>query len=297
MKNLRKRYPIPVSIALALLFLAVNFLLSLPLIRIADTVAQNLYLFQLIVELLTFAVFLIITILMGMQFIFRRTRKPLSKLVLPCAAILVVYTLALVGGVTLCLGDPLQSPLKILWFVLCMLSVGLTEELIFRGLITRMLYARYGRNPVGVWMSVLLSSLLFGLIHLSNAAGGAVELSSVLVQVVGASALGICLSAIYLRTGSFWTVVLLHAYMDFCGLVSSGVFVSDSLTDLLGSYSSSSLISAGGYAVLGIFLLRRSRMKTITDPSAEPSQGQIIGLMISVFLLAGITSAVAVLTL
>ena len=232
---------------------------------------------------------------MGMQFIFRRSRKPLGERILPCAAILVLYTLALLGGITLCLEDPLQPPLKILSFVLCMLSVGLTEELIFRGLITRILYAKYGKNPVGVWLSVLLSSLLFGLIHLSNAIGG-VELGSVLIQVVGASALGICLSAIYLRTGSFWTVVLLHAYMDFCGLVSSGVFVSDSLADLLGGYSSGSLIAAAVYAALGIFLLRRSKMKTITDLSAEPPQGQIIGLMITVLLLVGVASAVAVFT-
>ena len=125
---------------------------------------------------------------------------------------------------------------------------------------------------------------------------GAVELNGVLIQVVGASALGICLSAIYLRTGSFWTVVLLHAYMDFCGLVSSGVFVSDSLADLLGGYSSGSLIAAAVYAALGIFLLRRSKMKTITDLSAEPPQGQIIGLMITVLLLVGVASAVAVIT-
>ena len=291
MKNLRKRFPVLVSIGLALLFLAVNYLLSKPLERIADTVAQHLYLFQLIMELVVFAIFLGLAVLMGMQFIFRRSRKPLGERILPCAAILVLYTLALLGGITLCLEDPLQPPLKILSFVLCMLSVGLTEELIFRGLITRILYAKYGRNPVGVWLSVLLSSLLFGLIHLSNAIGG-VELGSVLIQVVGASALGICLSAIYLRTGSFWTVVLLHAYMDFCGLVSSGVFVSDSLADLLGGYSSGSLIAAAVYAALGIFLLRRSKMKTITDLSAEPPQGQ----MITVLLLVGVASAVAVFT-
>ena len=295
MKNLRKRFPVLVSIGLALLFLAVNYLLSKPLERIADTVAQHLYLFQLIMELVVFAIFLGLAVLMGMQFIFRRSRKPLGERILPCAAILVLYTLALLGGITLCLEDPLQPPLKILSFVLCMLSVGLTEELIFRGLITRILYAKYGKNPVGVWLSVLLSSLLFGLIHLSNAIGG-VELGSVLIQVVGASALGICLSAIYLRTGSFWTVVLLHAYMDFCGLVSSGVFVSDSLADLLGGYSSGSLIAAAVYAALGIFLLRRSKMKTITDLSAEPPQGQIIGLMITVLLLVGVASAVAVFT-
>ena len=64
----------------------------------------------------------------------------------------------------------------------------------------------------------------------------------------------------------------------------------------MGGYSSGSLIAAAVYAALGIFLLRRSKMKTITDLSAEPPQGQIIGLMITVLLLVGVASAVAVFT-
>ena len=295
MQYLRKHYTVPVSIVLAVLFVGLNQLLGLPLRYMGDVVKQHFYLAQLILELIVFAVFAVLAVLMGMGYVFRRTKKPLGSLILPCAAILVLYTFALIGTLIMCFGDPLQPPLKILAFILCMLSVGLTEELVFRGLIARMLYARFGRNPVGVWLSVLLSSLLFGLVHLSNALSG-VDLTSVLIQVVGASALGICLAAIYLRTGSFWTVVLLHAYMDFCGLISSGVFTTASLNDLLGGYTAGSLVSAVVYAALGIFLLRRSKMKAITNISGEPTQGQIIGLMIPVFLLAGIFSAVAVLS-
>ena len=296
MKTLRKRFPVPVSIVLTILFPLIGGLAALPLLLFEELITDNLYLAQLIAEVATFVIFLLITLLLGMQFIFRPSHKPLREHILPCLAILVVYTFALLESVILCMDQPLQPPIKILWYVLCMLAVGITEELVFRGLITRMLFAKYSRSSVGVWISVLLSSLLFGLMHLSNAAGGVIDLGSILVQVVGAAALGICLSAIYLRTGSLWTVALLHGYMDFCGLISSGVFAADSMGDLLSGYSGDTLIAGVVYALLGIFLLRPSKMKRLTDPEAQPSTGQIIGLMALVMLTSGVLSAVAVFT-
>ncbi|MBQ9270186.1 MAG: CPBP family intramembrane metalloprotease [Oscillospiraceae bacterium] len=296
MKTLRKRFPILVSIVLTVLFPLIALSAARPLAAFGDFFADNLYLAQLLVEILSFAVFLILALLMGLGFIFRRSRKPIRALLVPCTAILAIYSITLLGNLALSLDYPMQPPLKILWFLLCMLSVGLTEELIFRGMITRMLYAKYGRNPVGVWFSVLLSGLLFGLMHLSNAYGGVIDLKSVLVQVVGACMLGTCLGAIYLRTGSYWTVALLHAFMDFCGLFSSGVFTMDSMTDTLGSYSAVNLVSVIPYLAIGLVLLRPSKMRTITDGNAQPSQGQIIGLMIAVMLIAGLISAVTVLS-
>ena len=108
--------------------------------------------------------------------------------------------------------------------------------------------------------------------------------------------LGICLGAIYLRTGNYWTVALLHAFMDFCGLFSSGVFTVDTLTDTLGSYSAVNLVSVIPYLAIGLVLLRPGKMRTVTDPNGQASQGQIIGLMITVMLIAGLISAVTVLT-
>lgn len=297
MKKIRREHPVIVSLVLTVLFPLLGAVASVPLLLFDGLITDNLYLAQLIAEAITFAFFLLITLLLGMQYVFRPSHKPLREHILPCLAIVAVYTFALLESVILCMGDPLQPPVKILWYVLCMLAVGITEELVFRGLITRMLFEKCGKNPVGVWVGVLLSSLLFGVMHLGNAVGGAIDLGSVLVQVVGAAALGVCLSAIYLRTGSLWTVALLHGYMDFCGLISSGVFATDSMQDLLGGYSAGNLIAAVGYAALGIFLLRPSKMRTLTDSDAQPSNGQIAGLMAVVMLMTGLLSAVTVLSI
>ena len=80
--------------------------------------------------------------------------------------------------------------------------------------------------------------------------------------------------------------------MDFCGLFSSGVFTVDTLTDTLGSYSAVNLVSVIPYLAIGLVLLRPGKMRTVTDPNGLASQGQIIGLMIAVMLIAGLISAV-----
>ncbi len=70
---------------------------------------------------------------------------------------------------------------------------ALGEELIFRGLIGRGLLARWGILP-----GVLITSVLFGIMHINPA------------QAVGVIPLGIAMHFLYLATRSFWAPVALH---------------------------------------------------------------------------------------
>src|SRR5262249_41293070 len=67
------------------------------------------------------------------------------------------------------------------------------EELFFRGFLGRGLIGRYG-----VLAGVLLTSLLFGTIHVHP------------ILICGAAAFGICVHLIYLATRSLWVPALLH---------------------------------------------------------------------------------------
>lgn len=296
MKDLRRNYPILVSIVLTVLFPLISLLGSLPLLLWDMDWLENIYLAQLLSELVLLALMILAALVLRMGYVFRRSRKSAAANLVPVLPIALFYTFALWETLILCSEEPLRPPLQALWFFLCMMAVGLAEELTFRGLITRMIYEKYGYTSVGVWFSVVVSSLLFGAVHLSNAAGGTMELGGVLVQMVGAAALGMCLAAIYLRTRSLWTVALLHGYMDICALISTGVYKSDTLQEIVGSYSAANLIAAAAYGALALFLLRPSQMKKITDSKAQPPQNHVIGLMLAVMLLAGLASAVTVLT-
>jgi uncharacterized protein len=90
--------------------------------------------------------------------------------------------------------------------VLC-LFVGIAEEGLFRGLILNMLL------PKGIWRAVLLSSLLFGSVHILNVFVG-FPLNDVLLEMLSALAIGMFLAAVRLRTNSLRPGIIAHCLWD-----------------------------------------------------------------------------------
>lgn len=81
------------------------------------------------------------------------------------------------------------------------------EEAIYRGVILDLL------RPKGVWTAVLLSSLLFGLVHLSNIALRG-NPGLIALQALGAATGGVGMAAIRVRTRSVWPGIALHGLHD-----------------------------------------------------------------------------------
>lgn len=109
-----------------------------------------------------------------------------------------------------------QSPLKILVMVIL---APLFEELVYRKLLIDRT-ARYGEK-----ISVLMSGLLFGLLHQN------------LFQFFYAFALGSLFAYVYVRTGRIRYTVILHALINFLGSVAAPAVVSmlssDAMTSLM----------------------------------------------------------------
>jgi hypothetical protein len=85
-----------------------------------------------------------------------------------------------------------KEPLPIVLFLGCALP-ALGEEILFRGFIGRGLVARYG-----IAKGILLSSLLFGIIHIEPA------------QATSAVFIGIGLHLLYLATKTLWAPIAVH---------------------------------------------------------------------------------------
>ncbi len=86
--------------------------------------------------------------------------------------------------------------------------VGFSEEVMFRGFLLSAL-----RGVMGVWPAVILSSVLFGAVHVTNgfitgAWGPAV------VQASMAAMSGLAFAALRVRTGSLWPGIVLHGLWD-----------------------------------------------------------------------------------
>lgn len=77
--------------------------------------------------------------------------------------------------------------------------VPFAEELIFRGVLLSYLLERGPSDPTRrTWAAVLVSSLVFGLVHVDP------------LLIPGTTALGIAAALLRLRTGSLWPAIALH---------------------------------------------------------------------------------------
>lgn len=110
----------------------------------------------------------------------------------------------LIAALPLAAGLRIEQVGMALFLVVMELIVGLSEELVFRGMLLRTLL------PRGTTRAVLVSSALFGLVHLANIVYGA-SVAVTLAQVVGAFVFGIGMAAIVLCGGALWPAILIHA--------------------------------------------------------------------------------------
>ncbi|MBW8899526.1 MAG: CPBP family intramembrane metalloprotease [Massilia sp.] len=112
----------------------------------------------------------------------------LVALVVALAAMAGVYYVAAAPGWSLLLLVPLAQ----------MAFAGVIEETMFRGLVFRIT-----EGALGTWPAVAISSVLFGLAHLSAGTG--------LLVVAGASVAGVLFAATYLLTRRLWLSIGVHA--------------------------------------------------------------------------------------
>lgn len=156
------------------------------------------------------------------------------------------------------LGIPLESSHGLLLAVTGGIAPGLYEEVACRGVIlSNMMYQwRNTKNPI--LMSLLASSIAFGLIHLVNLFS---TVGPTLIQVGYATGLGIFFGAVYLRTRNLWGPVVLHSLID----ISGKLFVTeDPVTGLASLAVPLEQLLAGAaifivFTAIGLYLVRPAK--------------------------------------
>ena len=121
---------------------------------------------------------------------------------------LLYIPLIAMSSVNLWNGVALQaSPFEIATHILSMATVAFLEELIFRGLLFN------GMRRGGLTAAIIVSSLTFGMGHIVNLLTGA-PVFDTLLQLVYASAIGFCYTAIFIKGGSLLPCILSHALVN-----------------------------------------------------------------------------------
>ncbi len=97
---------------------------------------------------------------------------------------------------------PMFSKCTTLDFALIAVLAGLGEEVLFRGLVQTGIAA-----PLGPWTALVISSVLFGMLHLVTR-----------TYAVIATIFGVYLGWLYIVTGDLFAAVVTHAVYDFAAL-------------------------------------------------------------------------------
>ena len=121
---------------------------------------------------------------------------------------------------------------RILLFALAVIGIGLFEEIAFRGVvfptllrkILEKLRAKAPENPriptetKAFLLSIVLTSVIFGLVHLLNLFVGGSP-GAVFLQIGYSFLIGGMCAIVLLKTRCIWIPVLIHAIYDFGGLM------------------------------------------------------------------------------
>ena len=84
------------------------------------------------------------------------------------------------------------------------LQSGVTEEIVFRGVILRLLWRAFGP-----WAALAISAAMFGAVHYTNPNASAFAAACIAIEA------GVMLGAFYILTGRLWVPIGVHAAWNF----------------------------------------------------------------------------------
>lgn len=147
--------------------------------------------------------------------------------------------------------------------VMMALMAGLVEEICFREIAVSYM-AKHWISEKSIPLIAVISGLMFGLTHITNAISG-YEITSALLQTLLCIFTGVFYASIYLRKGNVWVICLFHFVHDlltFMAAESVTVLGVKELPDWITIY-----IAALEFVLClcGFFYIRKSKRQEIID--------------------------------
>lgn len=111
-------------------------------------------------------------------------------------------------------------------YILKYLSSSFLEEFVFRGFILGIFILNFHKTRIGIFKSVALSGLIFGLMHIINLwTFEGQTIKGIINQVYATTCFGIMYGATYLKTRSILTLGLLHFISNFFSMINELNFI------------------------------------------------------------------------
>ncbi len=162
----------------------------------------------------------------------------------------------------------------ILLYTLLYISVGLIEEILFRGLVLPLMLRQWGSTRKGIYGAVVLSSAIFGLAHLANLVMGRRDLVSTGAQILYGTFFGVFFAACFLRNKSIWPVIFGHFLFDWAGnfndLTVGHVFTRVK-TPISLENAATTVVILLPLLLIGLFYLRKVEPAGAESPESLPA--------------------------
>lgn len=244
---------------------------------LASSIIYYKYGTEFIVEALWALVVLIIMLISKNSYVFTEKKESFFKSIALGASMLGISIFCLLGN----MGNlfTTEFPVILNLIVFC-LSIGIAEEFLCRGWIQNEFIERFAQTRKQVIVSIILSALIFGGMHITNVLYGQ-TLFDTLIQIAQATSVGVLLGAIYYRTKNIWSVVFLHAFYDFSIILGETTLIKDctSLTPstpvaLYSIFSSILIISF--YVLSSMILLRKSKVNEVLNEKEYINEEELL---------------------
>lgn len=250
---------------------------------ISNNITYYKYGTELLLEVIYAALVLIVMILFKNSYVFTAKKQKFVKSITLGFPMLIIAAISLLGSLSSLDGFNFGNFINLL---LLTIFIGIAEEFLCRGWLQNEFIERYGDTKKHIVLSLLFSSLIFGLIHFSNMLAGQ-DLFTTIVQVIQATSAGLLLGSIYYKTKNIWAVIFLHSIYDFCLMIGDLNLIKDCTfntpTTGIVLYNTFSTLVLSAINIVGALLvLKRTNLKDGTKV-IDKNDKRLVSMLITLF--------------
>lgn len=197
-----------------------------------NAIATAKYGNEFVVEGIMALLVLAVMLMFGNSYVFKEKRRGFFESVKLGWPMLIIALFNLIASIIAIKGKTFDSN-ALINLVVFSFAIGCAEEFLCRGWLLNEFTERYKNDKKQIIASILLSSLIFGIMHISNIWNTNQGLFMTIMQILEATACGFLLGSIYYKTKNIWSVVFIHAFWDFAIFLRELPMIRDCETGVL----------------------------------------------------------------
>ena len=193
--------------------------------KLYSSLLNGKYIIYAVSEFVVFVFAIVLLIIRKKWYIFKEKKINFGESIKLCLPILVLSVIIALANATELIGTNVNVN-NLMSLVIYVVLIGFFEEIFFRGIIENELLEKYSSNKKEILISIIISGVVFGAVHLTNLLAGQ-DLLTTMMQFVQTTAIGILFGMVYYKTRNVWAMIFLHSFYDFSVLLSEVNLVTD----------------------------------------------------------------------